>query len=229
LKDLNKPLATKFITSGGKEWEAFDEGKHKFVFTLYPNDLVRVETKTDTIQGYYISPHTGTANITLLSMDNIGDGIFTKSIEKHILKVFINNPLDTDSRKEQIEKMAKLPNIKKRKPTGLLALIMDIKITDVKNMKDKKNNLELVLEELAENYSIESFKNSTKTVEVDEVNKSDNEIKLTVTLETIYDNRALRSTGVKAKTLGFKKLQIDLLGNITELPHETVRKPFTKS
>ncbi len=228
LKDLNKPLPTKFITAGGKEWEAFDVTKHKFVFTLYPNDLVKVITKTEVIQGYYISPHTGTANITLISMDNVDDGIFTKSIEKHILKVFISNHLDTDSRKEHIEKMAKLPNIKKRKPTGVLALMMDIKINDVKEFEDKKNNLELILEELSENYSIDSFKNNTKTVAVVKIDKNDNEIKLTVTLDTIYDNRALRGTGVKTKTLGFKKLNIDLLGEITEAPYETVRKPFVK-
>jgi len=228
LKDLNKPLPTKFITAGGKEWEEFDEKKHKFVFSIYPNDLVRVETKKELIQGYYISPDSSTANITLLSMDNIDDGIFTKSIVKHILKVFINNSLDTDSRKEQIEKMAKLPTIKKRKPTGILALMMDIKINDVKESKEKRNNLQLVLDELAENYSIESFKNSTQTVHIDKVNPNNNEIKLTVILDTIYDNRALKGTGVKQSIKGFKKLNIDLLGNITEPPHETVRKPFTK-
>jgi len=51
---------------------------------------------------------------------------------------------------------------------------------------------------------------------------------LTITLETIYDNRALKGTGVKQSIKGFKKLNIDLLGNISELPHEIVRKPFTK-
>jgi len=228
LKDLNKPLSNKFITAGNKEWEEYDENKHKFIFSLYPNDLVKVITKTEVVQGYYISPNSATANITLLSMDNIDDGVFTKSIVKYVLKIFINNTLDTDSRKEEIEKLSKLSNIKKRKPTGILSLMMDIKINDVKEFKDKKNNLQLLLDELSDNYFIESFKKNTKEVNINKINANKSDIKLSVTLDTIYDNRALRGTGVKTKTLGFKKLNIDLLGNITELPHETLRKPFTK-
>ena len=228
LKDLNKPLPTKFITAGNKEWEEFDESKHKFVFTLYPNDLVQVQTKTELIQGYYISPHTGTANITLLSMDNIDDGIFTKEIIKYILKININNYLDTDSRKEIIEQLSNLTYIKKKKPSGVLSLVMDIKINDVKELKDKKNNLELIIDELQENYSIEKIENSTQNIQLPKEIKNDNEIKLTLKLDTLYDNRALKGTGVKTKTLGFKKLQIDLLGNITELPYETERKLFKK-
>jgi len=228
LKDLNKPLATKFITAGNKKWEEFDKNKHKFVFTLYPNDLVQIQTKTELIQGYYISPHTGTANITLLSMDNIDDGIFTKEILKYILRINIDNSLDTDSRKKIIEELAKLSHIKKKKPNGILSLVMDIKINDVKELKGKKNNLALIIDELQENYSIEKIENSTQNILLPTTIKNDNEIKLILKLDTFYDNRALKGTGVKTKTLGFKKLQIDLLGNITELPSETERKPFTK-
>jgi len=228
LKNLNKPLPTKFITAGNKEWEEFDKNKHKFVFTLYPNDLVQVQTKTELIQGYYISPHTGTANITLLSMDNVDDGIFTKEILKYVFSISINNSLDTDSRKEIIEQISKLTYIKKKKPSGILSLVMDIKINDVKELKEKKNNLELIIDELQENYSIEKIENSTQNIQLPKEIKNDNKIKLTLQLDTLYDNRALKGTGVKTKTLGFKKLQIDLLGNITELPYETERKPFTK-
>jgi len=116
----------------------------------------------------------------------------------------------------------------KKKPNGTLTLIMDIKINDIKESKSKKSNLALILDELQQNYSIEEIRNNTKELDLPTNIKNDNEIKLTLDFNTDYDNRALRGTGVKTKTLGFRKLQIDLLGNITELPFETERKPFIK-
>jgi len=228
LKDLNKPLPTKFITAGKKEWEEFNPSKQRFVFSLYPNDLIEVETKTDTIRGYYVSTDASTANITIQSMDNIANTVFTKEIIKYTLRISIENILDSDSRKKEIENIAKLNTIKKKKPNGTLTLSMDIKINDIKASKSKKSNLSLILDELQQKYSIDKIKNNTKELDLPINIKNDNEIKLTLEFNTDYDNRALRGTGVKTKTLGFKKLQIDLLGNITELPFETERKPFIK-
>ena len=227
LKDINRPLPTKFITAGNKEWEEFDSSKQKFVFTLYPYDLVEVKTKTETIRGYYISPDSSTANITLLSMDNIDDGIFTKDINKYLLKIDINNKLDKDSRKKYIEEISKLANNNFKKLYGVFSLNIDIKLTDIKSKTDQKSKLDLILEELNKNYSIELFDNKTD-IDTISLTKNDNPIKLAVSLSTDYDNRALKRTGVKTKIKGFKKLKIDILGDITSLPFETERKPFVK-
>ena len=228
LKDLNKPLPTKFITAGNKEWEEYDPTKQKFVFSLYPNDLVEITTKNEVIRGYFISPHTRTANINLLSMDNIDNGIFTKSIEKYILKISINNQLDKDERKNEIEKISKLSKIKTKKPNGIYTLSIDIKIGDIKVKKGLKSNLDEILEELSNHYSIESISNNTKNITINKINSNDKNIKLSLVLDVIYDKRALKGTGVKTKIKGFKKLKIDLLGDITEVPLEEKRRAFTK-
>ncbi len=228
LKDLNKPLPTKFITAGNKAWEEFNPNRQKFIFSLYPNDLIEVVTKKEIIRGYYISPHTGTANITLLSMDNKEDEIFIKEVKVYRLKINIINQMDVDTKKEEIAKIANLPMIKKKKPNGILGLFLDIKINDVKELKDKKNYFTLLLEELTKNYSIENFKNSTKLAISYENFKNNNEILLSLEFDVNYDNRALKGTGVKTKILSLKKLHIDLLGNITEVPYESERKPFIK-
>jgi CRISPR-associated endonuclease Csn1 len=49
------------------EWDEVDESA--FVFSLYRNDLIRVETKTEEIVGYYVGTHRGTGGINVRAHD----------------------------------------------------------------------------------------------------------------------------------------------------------------
>src|SRR5690606_37205272 len=51
------------------EWTLIDES-FQFCFSLYPNDLVRIQQKNKpVIQGYYASCHRGTGNLNLWAHD----------------------------------------------------------------------------------------------------------------------------------------------------------------
>ncbi len=51
------------------EWEDMDE-QAEFIYSIYPNDLIKVTTKEKTVLGYYISTHRGCGTIKLKVHDN---------------------------------------------------------------------------------------------------------------------------------------------------------------
>jgi hypothetical protein len=215
----------------GKE-EFFDPTKQEFIFSIYPNDLLKIEREDVIIKGYYVKANPTDGFMTLMSMDNVDDGIFKKSIVKYILRINIDSQMNSDEKRECVESIKGLDYLKKKKPNGIYSLIMDISIKDVAEPKDKtvKNLFDTILDELSKKYSFEKIENNTKTVEIKNIYNGEHDIKLSLKLDVEYDNRALTGTGTSAKSkiISFRKLKIDLLGNITELPYETERKPFIK-
>lgn len=221
LKDLNKTLPEKFITANKKEeeWQVLDLTKQKFVFSLYPSDLVEVKTKKVSAFGYFISPDSSTANLTLLSPDNISNDSFKKSIAYFTLTIETVQTMPKDEWKKHFEELSKLKSIKKETKLFTKTLTLKLKILNIeKTIND-------ILHELNHHYTIVRLENHLNNIEIDKNPSSENKLQIAIVLE----KRALRGIGVKQSIISFKKFSIDLLGDITEAPMEKTRKPFTKS
>jgi CRISPR-associated endonuclease Csn1 len=89
-----KTLPNKAITAGKDEKDWPEMVEEDFIFSLYKNDLVKIKTKKEEIEGYYIGVHRGTGSINLRTHDNskeISAGIKSSlSFEKYTVDYFGN-------------------------------------------------------------------------------------------------------------------------------------------
>lgn len=97
LSDVIKAeLPNRAMTQGKeeKDWKLIDSG-YSFLFSLYPNDLVKITTKKETIFGYYVSANRATAALQeVLHHDGSkkynGVGLQSTIIEKYQVDVLGN-------------------------------------------------------------------------------------------------------------------------------------------
>ena len=219
-KGKQKPLPNK--TTNNK---IINDNEYKFIFSLYPYNLISFDKNGKEVQGYYTNLDVTTGSLSILSMDNLEDDIFKKEIKKYTLKIILNEIAEKERKKEEIAKIANLPIVKSKKPKGKIMLFVDLKKGDIVSKDGNKTKLEMIIDELAENYSITTIKNDIKELELPTNILSDN-LKLDLTISVERNKRASTRIGIGTKTKNFKKLKIDLLGKISEMPYEKVRKPI---
>ncbi|HHB51741.1 MAG TPA: type II CRISPR RNA-guided endonuclease Cas9, partial [Saprospiraceae bacterium] len=179
LHDLNQtPMPDTFMkktTKTSPNKERFDSKKQKFVYTLYPYNLIEIKTKKETIRGYFVSANVSDANIKLISMDNKENDVFKKRLDCYYLSVNILSNIPKEEKKEHIEYITKMSTINRKEPIGVYSLLIKLKIDDI-----KKDGILKILTQLSKEYSIDTINNYVKNYSITNSYKNDSKVKISL-------------------------------------------------